>query len=117
MGGDRVDVLDDLVEGDVVVVFSGGDEGGDGFGEIEWVDFVEGQISVLQFVQELGVTSGARTERLKGERVQTLAAQMAQEQSGQKRFAHAGVGPGDEYDSRGHDGKQSRLIDQSRGEL
>jgi hypothetical protein len=56
-GCDRADVLNDLVERDAPLMESGRDQRSDRFRKIKWVDFSEGKISVLKFVQEFGIAA------------------------------------------------------------
>jgi hypothetical protein len=93
------EIIKDVVEVDGPAVDAGGDEGSDRLGEVERVDFVKGQDSVLQGVEErcIGATAGAKG--FEGQRVAILFPQVAEEQRGQEGFADTGVGAGDEEDA------------------
>ena len=47
-------------------MFAGGNQRSDGFGKIERVDFVEGEVAVLQLVKKFGVGTTAGAEWFKG---------------------------------------------------
>jgi len=47
-------------------VFAARNQGGDGFGKIERVDFVEGEVAVLQLVKEFGVGAASGAEWFNG---------------------------------------------------
>ena len=98
---DEFDMSEDVGQADFAVVFASGDERGDGFGEIEGVHLIQGEVAALKGVQQFSVGARAGAEGLEGEDAVAPAPQVCQEQRGQDGFADTGVGAGDKDNASG----------------
>jgi hypothetical protein len=95
-------VIQNLLQRYFAAVEAGGDQGGERFFEMEGVDFVEGEIAILETVKEFGVGTASGAEGFEGEGTASGLAQMSEQQARQDGFADSGVGAGDEEDTWAH---------------
>ena len=95
-----MDVIENTSQRDFAVVEASGDERGDRLFEMERVYFVESQVAVLKNVKEFSIVAAAGAKRFEGEGVVAGLTQMGEQETGQDGFADAGVGTGDEDESR-----------------
>ena len=67
---------------------------------IKRIDFIEGQLAVLEVVEKFGIGAAAAAKGFEGKGQTGGVAQMAQEQAGENGLADGGIGPGDEDNAR-----------------
>ena len=92
-----------IQEFDLAAMAARGDQRRDGFGEMEWVDLVQSQLTALKGAQKFCIGAAAGTKGFDCQCGAIGGAQMAQQERCEHGFADIGVGAGDE-DEPGLDG-------------